>query len=272
MRQEETMPALTALLIPIVLATGWPSPTYEPSAGVIPAGYVAEEDETKAAKALLKDLKKGLKARRSTDEFVRQEAIQLVVTSIDSLTSDFDLYEERTQRDVVKAMASILAKWVDDDSEPLHFAAAVALSEMGDQGAAAIRKTRGISHIDRNLSVRALLIEALGKHRVEKDCDYFFSLLTDDSPEIVRSACNALAEYYEADQALRKRIFQQVIKVYGKAHDADAKKKGEDEIARDRLLRIEVPMNYVLDRMTGYDLQSIPEWREWWAEHQADDW
>jgi len=268
------MPALIALLIPFVFATGGSFTPCEPWATVNPAatGQDGGDDEPKTAKELLKDLKRGLKARRSSDEFERQDAIQLVVTSIDSLTYDFDLYEERTQKDVVKAMAGILSKWVDEDSEPLHFAAAVALSEMGDHGAAAIRKTRGISHIDRNMAVRALLVEALGKHRVEKDCDYFFSLLTHDSPEIVRSACNALAEFYEADQALRKRIFQQVLKVYGKAHDADAKKKGEDDIAHERLLRIEVPMNYTLDRMTGYDLQSVPEWREWWAKHQDGEW
>lgn len=249
---------IVLLLIPFVLSSAWAS--------------AADDAARKSADALLKDLKQGLRQRKSSDEFERQDALQLVVTSIDSLTSDFPLYEERTQRDVVRAVAGVLSKWVDDESEPLHFAAAAALSEMGEQGAEAIRKTRGISHIDRNVAVRSILVEALGKHRSEKDLDYFFSLLEDDAPEIVRSACNALSEYYEADQALRKRIFQRVLKVYGKAHDNDAKKKGEDEIAHDRLLRIEVPMNYALDRMTGFAIQSVPEWRKWWDEHQAEDW
>lgn len=217
-------------------------------------------------------LRQGMKDRRRSDSLEKENATLAVVGAIDQLTAAFATYDERTQRDVVRAVAGVLAVWTDEDDAEVHYAAAAALSDMGPPGAEALRNTRGVSHLDRNVDVRRILIQALGKHRDPADVDYFVKLLADDDTRIVNAGAAALAEYFDADATLRKKIARAVLKEYLKAHRDHEKSKGNDAAARERLLAIEVGMNQALDRMTAQNLQSAPEWDAWLKAHINEDW
>lgn len=220
-----------------------------------------------------------LKLVRDSKEDVRDKAIEEVRTAVDQLTGGYKGYEEAQQKEVVKGIAKIFNTRVYEDREggdvsgdKIYLNAAAALSDMGDEGEKVLKKALDIKSLEKKPAVRETIVEALGKHRNEKNVDMFIKMLVDDDPKLVRGAVNALGEYHESDGKLRKKIAEALVKQYANTHNLDLKEKGRNPVWRDRLTTIEVPMNESLGKLTLQNLQSAPDWEKWFNDNRNKNW
>ena len=160
----------------------------------------------------------------------------------------------------------------DTEGQQVYFAAAAALSEMGEMGEAGLKKAMKTKSIGKMVDVQTLLIEALGKHKNEKNIGLFTDLLVNTDPKIAKAAVMALSEYRDSEAKVRKAITEELVKQYATTHNADMRAKGNDATARERLLMIEVVMNEALAMMTLQSFQSAPEWESWYNDNRNKKW
>lgn len=222
-------------------------------------------------------LKTGLKGVNDRDEDKKSEAIELVRSSIDSLLSDYGAYDTKKQRKVAEEITRVfslkLKKGEEDrEGQAVYYAAAAALSEMGEMGEAGLKKAMKTKSIGKMIEVQAMLIEALGKHRNEKNIDTFAKLLVNSNPKIAKAAVISMSEYRDSKPKVRKRISEELVKQYATTHNADMRAKGNDTTSRERLLMLEVPMNEALSMLTLQSFQSAPEWEKWYNDNRNKKW
>lgn len=222
-------------------------------------------------------LKEGLKGVNARDEDEKSEAIEKVRSAIDEMTTNYSAYDEKQQREVAKQITAVFSVRLkngeeDREGQQIYQAAAAALSEMGEMGEVGLKKAMKTKSLKKMVDVQTLLIEALGKHKNDKNVDMLTKLLVDDDPKIVKSAVVALSEYRDAEGKVRKKIVEELVKQYATTYNADLKAKGNDTTARERLLAIEVPMNQALSMLTLQNFQSAPEWEKWYNDNRNRKW
>lgn len=229
-------------------------------AGSDPAAWIAQIEER-------------LKDCRSQKEDVQAAGEAKVIEAVDQLTLNFKSYDEAQQKAIVNALAKIYAVRTDDGKDRIYNAASAALSEMGPTAEPILIKAMGIKHLEKRLEVQAFLVEALGKHKDEKQIDFFVKLLVNDEPKLVVAAIKSLSEFRDSDAKVRKRIAEQLVRSYATTHNMDNKAKGKDEVWHQRLLAIEVPMNDTLSMLTlQTNITTAPEWEKWFNDNRNKNW
>ncbi len=222
--------------------------------------------------ALVAQIDDALKDARSTNAEKREGAEERIRTATDQLLSGFKGYAPEKQKLIVAVMGKVLANRTPDDKNKTYIVAAGALSDMGPDAEAVILKSMPLKHLEKRLEVQAFLVSALGKHRDEKQIEFFIKLLQKSEVDIVVAAIGALGEYRECDAKVRKRIAEALVREYARTQTAEDAAKGKDEVMHKRLLAIEVPMNTSLEMMTLQRFQTEPEWEKWFNENRNKNW
>lgn len=220
----------------------------------------------------LEAIESSFKDLKSAKTEVRAAAAGVVVDAIDKVLVEYKNIPAERQKTVASTLGKIFAVRAEEDVNRVYIAAAAALSEMGPEGEAQLLKAFKVSHLEKRVEVQAFLIRALGKHRNEKQIDFFVKLLLKDEVELAKAATEALGEYREADGKVRKKITEALVREYAKTHNADNAAKGKDQVWHDRLLAIEVPMNTSLEMLTLQRFQSAPEWEKWFNDNRNKNW
>lgn len=225
----------------------------------------------------LASLDTGLKGVNDREEDKKSEAIELVRSSIDSLLSGYTSYDASQQRKVAEEITGVFSLRLkkgeeDTEGQQVYYAAAAALSEMGEMGEAGLKKAMKVKSISKMVEVQAMLIEALGKHKNEKNIDMFAKLLVNSEPKLAKAAILSLSEYRDSEAKVRKEITEELVKQYATTHNADLKAKGNDATSRERLLMLEVPLNEALAMLTLQSFQSAPEWESWYNDNRNKKW
>lgn len=213
-----------------------------------------------------------LKDVKSVKPDVRAAAATTIVEAIDKVLVEYKNIPPERQKPVVATMGKIFQTRTDEDSNRIYIAASAALSEMGPEGEAQLLKAFKVSHLEKRVEVQAYLVRSLGKHKNEKQIEFFVKLLVKDEIELVKAATEALGEYRESDGKVRKKIAEALVREYAKTHNADNSAKGKDQVWHDRLLAIEVPMNTSLEMLTLQRFQSAPEWEKWFNDNRNKNW
>lgn len=152
----------------------------------------------------------------------------------------------------------------------LFIAVATALGEMGVEASKELQKWVGNKKHRKDLALQRRLVLSLGKTRDPKAVKPLLDLLNDKDNIIVAAACQALAEYEEADQDLRKKAFNELLKLLmtTKALTADP----NDLVARARYDAIAAPIITTLQKLSGHDERKPEEWQRWWNKNKKADW
>ncbi len=161
-----------------------------------------------------------------------------------------------------------------DDGLPdnrLYLATATALGEMGKDATKELQKWIGNKKHRKDLALQRRLILSLGKTKDTDAVDDLLDLLNDKDNAIIAAACQALADFEEADLKVRKEIFNELLKLLT---TTKAMKDGDinDILSRDRYDAIAAPITTTLQQLSGHDARKPEDWQRWWNKNKKNDW
>jgi len=253
-----------------LLVLGLTFPSFASAAATHPA---QDEDAIEADPTEhLKTLEEGLKERKSNDDDERHEAENKINEALDHLLLDFTHYDEKEQKKVVSEIGDIFKIRAPEDEDRIYIMAAACLSEMGPQAEKSLKGAMKIKHLEKRVDVQAVLIDALGRHKDEKNIDMFVKLMNSAENKIVVAAVKSLSMYRDSDSKVRKEIVEELVKQYANANNLNAKEKGKNPVFRERLLAVEVPMNEALAALTLQSFQTSAEWEKWYNDNRNKRW
>jgi hypothetical protein len=264
--------SIPALAFVLVVASAPPIPA-SLSASPTPAATTSQDpvpvvDNRPEIKALVDQLGAHANKRGKED----QEAI----SQIDKLVQEWKDCGPKDKALVVKQLDRCFTEKRQEDQDgvrdnKLYLAAATALGEMAPESVPVFLKWIGDKAHRKDIPLQRLMILKLGKCKSEQGREPLTDLLNDDSPQIQAAAAEALGEYAEFDQKVRKQTFEALLKILtGVKGEVDS--APTDTIARDRYDTIAAPIVTSLQRLSGHEEHHPDEWQRWWNKHKKDDW
>ena len=214
----------------------------------------------------------GLKERKTNDDDQRHDAETKIVEALDLLLLDYNNYDEKQKKLVIGAISKIFKVRTPENEDRIYIGAAACLSEMGPAAESDLKSAMKIKHLEKRIDVQVMLIEALGKHKNEKNVDFFIKLMRTNENQILVAAIKSLSEYRDSEAKVRKQIAEELVKQYASANSLNTKEKGKNPVFKDRFYAIEVPMNEALAALTLQSFQSSPEWEKWFNDNRNKRW
>jgi hypothetical protein len=153
----------------------------------------------------------------------------------------------------------------------LFLAAAVCLRDMGPESAPVLMSWIGNKSHKKDLALQQKLIQSLGKTKDEKGREVLIKLLVDKSPQIQAAASEALGEYVDADQKVRKENFERLLQLVMEVKNT-VDTNANDTIARERYDTISAPIITSLQRLSKHEEHDAQKWQAWWNDNKKKDW
>ncbi len=262
------------LAFALVVASAHPVAALGSSAGPSPVAAAVSQDPVPVVdnrpeiKALVDQLSAHAGKRGKED----QEAI----SQIDKLVQEWKNCGPQDKALVVKQLDRCFTEKRQEDQDgvrdnKLYLAAATALGEMAPESVPVFLKWIGDKAHRKDIPLQRLMILKLGKCKAEQGREPLIDLLNDDLPQIQAAAAEALGEYAEFDQKVRKQSFEALLKILtGVKGEVD--QSPTDTIARDRYDTIAAPIVTSLQRLSGHEEHHPDEWQRWWNKNKKEDW
>jgi hypothetical protein len=261
---------LTALLLTLCSA-----PLSDPTVAAatpLPVRTVQDEEEVPDKRPEIKELLARLKEHAGKRGEEDREAVQV----IDNLLGEFPKCGPKDRGSIAKGLGQCFEEKRQELSEgvpdnQLYMAAAVALGEMGGDATEVLSKYIGHKRHDKNLSLQRTLILSLGKTKDVDGVKTLQKLLNDKENLIISAAAEALGEFKEAPQKVRKEIFNELLKLL-----VTTKALKEQDIndiqSREKYDVIAAPITTSLQLLSGHDERKPEEWQHWWNKNKKEDW
>lgn len=254
-------------LLLLVLCSPAPLPVVQP-APVLTSVQDEVPDKRPEVKELLETLK-GHAGKRGDED---REAVGV----IDKLLQEFPQSGPKDRAAIVKGLGKCFEEKRQDledgvKNNQLFLASAVALGEMGTDATKTIIKYIGNKKHRSDMALQRQLILSLGKTKDEAGVKTLLNLLNDDAYVLVGATAEALAQFSEKDQKLRKDIFNELLKLMmttKSTKDADA----NDIVSREKWDVIAAPIITTLQALSGHDERKPEEWQRWWNKNKKADW
>lgn len=197
------------------------------------------------------------------------------VAVIDQILQEWPRSGPKDRGSIVKALGKVFNQTRKDLSEgvpdnKLFLAAATALGEMGAHATKELEKWIGNKKHRKDLQLQRRLVLSLGKTRDPKAIKRLVGLLNDKDIIVVAASCQALGEFEEAEQKLRKEAFNELLKLLMTTKTLAA--DGNDIISRERYDAIAAPIITTLQKLSGHDERKPEEWQRWWNKNKKADW
>jgi hypothetical protein len=261
-------------LLLIVLCTSASAPNSmaaTPSSEVLTVSALQDEetpDKRPEIKEMLATLK-GHIGKRGTED---REAVGV----IDQLLQEFPQSGPKDRAAIVKGLSKcfeVKRQDLDDGvkNNQLFLASAVALGEMGKDATKTLEKWIGNKKHRKDIQLQRRLILSLGKTKDVGAVKKLLDLLNDNHNIIVGATAEALSQFEEAPQKVRKEIFNDLLKMMMTTKamkDANA----SDIVAREKWDVIAAPIITTLQAMSGHDERKPEEWQRWWNKNKKKDW
>lgn len=237
-------------------------------------------DERAEVAKLIEQLDGHLKARGGEDD----EAMG----AIDQLSVEF---EESGPKDR-QAIAAIVAECVvvkrkdlaeDVPDQKLQTHAAKALGAFGEEGGKHLLKLVEHSALDGRLKARREAILSLGRTKTEKGVKVLIKLLDNAVYEVEGAAAQALGNYSDAKEKVRKEIVEALLKKivpladlledsgdYSGTGAADSNEDFEEKQKEYEALAAGTASS--LAALTGHQESDFRAWQRWWNDNKRESW
>lgn len=196
---------------------------------------------------------------------------------IDSMAKEFEQCGPKDRVLIVKALDKCFdakrtesAEGVPDNK--LYLAAAVSLRLMGPESAPVLMKWIGHKDHRKDLALQGKLITSLGKTKDEDGRKQLMKLLVDKSPAVQAAAAEALGEFAEADQKIRKECVEELIKNALMPAKGAVDVQTPNQADKDRWDTISAPIITSLQRLTGNNETDPQKWQSWWNDNKKKNW
>jgi hypothetical protein len=219
-------------------------------------------------KALLEQLNAHAGKRGKEDS----EAISV----IDKLVTEFAASGPKDKAAIVKQLDKCFTEKRQEDKDgvrenKLFIAAATALGEMKPECVPVYMKWIGEKSHKKDIPLQRLLILKLGKTKDEGGRALLVNLLQDENAKIQAAAAEALGEYGDADQKVRKATFEALLKLL-MSTKGQVDSNVNDLIARERYDTIAAPISTALGRLSGQKDLNPEEFQRWWNKNKKEEW
>lgn len=261
------------LAIALVLSTPSLASAAQPSVALAPAAVVRQNPPAPADnRPEIKELCEKLGAHAGKRGKEDSEAISVM----DKLVQDFPNCGPKDRALVVKQLDKCFSEKRQEDQDgvrenKLFLAAATALGEMAPESVPVYIKWIGDKAHRKDLALQRVMILKLGKTKAEAGRTTLLDLLVDPSAKIQAAAAEALGEYAEIEQKLRKTTFESLLKILMGAKGA-VDSNVNDLIARERYDTIAAPLTTALSKLAKHEEHDPNEWQRWWNKNKKEDW
>ncbi|MFN9304526.1 MAG: hypothetical protein ACK6DT_00470 [Planctomycetota bacterium] len=188
--------------------------------------------------------------------------------------------DPKDQQQVVKALESVLAtgKLRPPDQTQLYGGAAYALGAMGADGAKVLKEAyAGKRYPDKPewVPLREQLLKNLGRTKDESMVKYLVDQATrSPEPALMAAAGEALGNFEESKEALRKEVVRDLLVKYGSLSEM-ASNLGtniEAQNAQERLAAIKGKWNATLGKLTKQNFDTFRDWQTWHNKNKDKPW
>lgn len=205
----------------------------------------------------------------------KQDAEAIAV--IDGLVQEFEKSGVKDRTAIVKGLDRCFeAKRQESEDglrdNKLYIATAVCLRTMGPESAPVLIKWIGHKDHRKDLALQAKLITSLGKTRDEAGRKVLLKLLVDKSPAVQAAAAEALGEFAEAKDDVRKECVKELISTALMPAKALIDVQTPNQADRDRWDTISAPIITSLQRLTRHSETDPQKWQAWWNDNKKKDW
>jgi hypothetical protein len=188
---------------------------------------------------------------------------------------------DKDRAQVVKGLDGVFqqGKLRDPDKLQLYTAAAVALGRLGKEGSKPlVEAIKGDRFPNKKewIPMREMLLKQLGKTKDESTIEMLLKMAkSDPEPAIEAAAGEALGNFDESKDSIRKEIFNILLIKWGefevKATPIDPANI-EAQNARNALTVISGKWNETFRRITRQNLDKFSQWQEWYNKNKGKEW
>ena len=198
------------------------------------------------------------------------------ISVIDKLVQEYANSGPKDRAAIVKQLDKCFTEKRQEDKDgvrenKLFIAAATALGEMKPECVPVYLKWIGEKSHKKDIALQRLLILKLGKTKDEAGRKPLINLLNDENAKIQAAAAEALGEFGEASQEVRKATFEALLKLL-MSNKGQVDSNVNDLIARERYDPIAAPIATALGRLSGQKDQSPEEYQRWWNKNKKEEW
>jgi len=198
------------------------------------------------------------------------------ISVIDKLVQEFANSGPKDRAAIVKQLDKCFTEKRQEDKDGLRenklfLAAATALGEMKPECVPVYLKWIGEKSHKKDIALQRLLILKLGKTKDEAGRKPLINLLNDENAKIQAAAAEALGEFGEASQEVRKTTFEALLKLL-MSNKGQVDSNVNDLIARERYDTIAAPIATALGRLSGQKDLSPEEYQRFWNKNKKEEW
>ncbi len=262
---------MISFLISLVLLASPPTPSTA-LAGQEKAAQNTNPDNRPEVKKLIDELDLHVKKDGKEDSDA--------VGTIDKLHIEFPKCGPKDRAAVVEALNKVFtARRLEDKTgvreNKIFIAAAVSMRDMAPESPKILMSWINQKDHRKDLALQEKLVQSLGKTKDEEGRKFLLKLLTDKSPRVLAAASEALGEFGEADQKIRKEVFEALLKLLMEskaAADAGSAQQKPDPISSERWNAIAAPIITSLQALSKHEENDPQKWQTWWNKNKKADW
>lgn len=188
--------------------------------------------------------------------------------------------DPKDQLAIVKALESVLmtGKQRPHDAATLYVGAAQALGYCGADGAKVLKEAyAGKRYPDKRewVPLREHLLKNLGRTKDESMVKFLVNeAVRSPEPALMAAAGEALGNYEEAKEPVRKEVVSELLRKYGELSEM-ASNLGANvnaQNAQERLSAIKDKWNTTLGKLTKQNFATFREWQQWHNKNKSLPW
>jgi hypothetical protein len=256
-------------VLPVLLAAPTQAAPVAPASAPPARSY---EEEVPDKRPEVEQLCDELKGHVGKGGAADQEAVAVV----DKLLQEYKASGPKDRASIVAALSkNFEAKRRENEhgvrDNRIYRASAVALGQMGSDATKSILKWIGHKDHKKDVPVQSDLIHSLGKTKDKTAVPELIKLLEHKDAPLVGAAANALGEFADAPQDVRKKAFEGLLKVLMSAKGAKDSNL-TDMIAKERYDTIASPILTGLIRLSKHEERDPDKWQNWWNKNKGGNW
>lgn len=156
-------------------------------------------------------------------------------------------------------------------NDRLFLGLAESLAQCGPESADLLMSWIGHKRFRENNALQRRLILSLGETQVPDGAEFLIDLLTHEEPIVQGAAAEALGEYRDASEEIRKEAFEGILKQIVPLHN-ETLNAPVDPTQQQRYDIISAPMVTTLQRLSKHTETDPPQWQHWWNKNKKLTW